>query len=308
MLLRSERIESDICTLLAISPSKLESSLSACQADATLPSLRNLLRHIDRDVTRRPYTLTAYAYVLYNALFNGGCWMRAQLKNARKSWTLPQDLPSQDETPRNLPSELHDKDWGLRFWHFDPMNPQEAQEHREDEGSDEKPRWMKLDPAATALKAEFKTRIERVENTVHAEQRQAIVEEAKVVFESMKAIVLEMAAAGAKNVGQGETLRLASTRNNRKRRTAMANGNSMTKGNLIPLPFVSKFWIRRFFLESNPFNLIARLLSTPLPFWIMNLFLAFSWSCLSLLASQISISLPRTQQVTRFEELRREET
>ena len=53
---------------------------------------------------------------------------------------------------------------------------------------------MRLDPTATALKAEFKARIARVDRLITPAQRADIVREAQLVFASVKAVVLEMTA------------------------------------------------------------------------------------------------------------------
>ena len=232
--------------------------------------------------------------------------MRAQLKSAEKSWTQPEYLPSQEEIPRHLPLEAHNRDWGLRFWHFDPLDPHDWESSNEDDGSSEKPGWTKLDPAATALKAEFKARVEQVQGLVTFDQRQDIIQEAKTIFDSMKAIVLEMAATGEYSTGKEKHLAKAGKRSKNKRHIKTTAETFMT------VTSTSRMWIHKTMIISTPLS--TRLLSALLPFWLLNLLLAFSWSCLSLLASRFATVLrPRlphlnTLEHVGLESLRREET
>ena len=217
--------------------------------------------------------------------------MRAQLDRARKGWA-PLHLSVHKKAAWNSPLELPYKDWGLRFWYFDSLSPENLLAHGEDDGTGEKSGWMKLDPAAITLKTEFKARIEQVEKLINAEQRREIIQEAKTVFDSMKSIVLEMAAAGVGTTGQGKPIGLVGARDSRKRQIAMASANQPTNGHLIPIPHFQQLWESKPLSESTPFIVVTRLIWYILPFWILNLFLNFLWLGLSLLVSRISVIFP----------------
>ncbi|KAI9042158.1 biliverdin-producing heme oxygenase [Aspergillus affinis] len=108
---RTERLQADLACLRSLDPAI---------ARLTDRELNNT--HIREDVRSRirekPHRLLAYAWVLYQALFNGGRFIRRQLiKAGPKFWGLPEE---DDEGLASFPPPLS-------FWHVpdDPNYPQE---------------------------------------------------------------------------------------------------------------------------------------------------------------------------------------
>lgn len=78
-LLRAERLRADIRALTGISKLKVEEQLDAVARNG---NLAEFIAHITQSVEANPHVLLAYAWVLYMALFSGGRYLRASLKEA----------------------------------------------------------------------------------------------------------------------------------------------------------------------------------------------------------------------------------
>ena len=122
------------------------------------PRLEALTRHISEATERKPHLLLAYTWLLYMALFSGGRYIRARLREAgTEFWT-------------GAESEKGGKiDDALSFWTF------EGQEDGED------------------IKADLKQRFAEMEGCLTGQEREEVVQEAKYIMDTMMEVVEEIA-------------------------------------------------------------------------------------------------------------------
>ncbi|KAL9116529.1 MAG: hypothetical protein Q9187_006945 [Circinaria calcarea] len=158
-LLRTTRLKEDLATLLNVSPHEVDDQLTNAQ---TFPHLSAFTAHINLTTAQKPHVIIAYAWVLYMALFNGGRWIRSQLTSARdSSWTL-----STPKTTSSTPD--HTPEQALSFWHFPgPHNGEDIKDH-------------------------FKSQLQSLETQLSLEEREDIIDEARVVFENCALLVEEL--------------------------------------------------------------------------------------------------------------------
>ncbi|KAF3046943.1 heme oxygenase [Didymella heteroderae] len=153
-LVRSGRLKKDLEYLLDLHSTDLEVLLAKYPGDKAAA----FCTHIRKSVSEKPWTLVAYAWCFYMAIFSGGRWIRAGLLRAGDGFWPPQ-IP-EDGIP------LAER--GLGFWHFPGFH----------DGDD--------------IKAEFKLRLEEAEHLFTDDQRVDVIEEAKNIFQMCAEVVYEL--------------------------------------------------------------------------------------------------------------------
>lgn len=164
------------------------------------PSLQSFLNHIRTSTPKKPHLLLAYTWVLYMALFSGGRYLRARLRDAgvgfwtsthigcgwdcdcdsrtrkgrrRRRMLEHDDDDDDDDEHENCKKEADvsldaDVDAYLTFWTFPGTS----------DGED--------------LKAEFKARFADIETSLTEGQKEEVVKETVFVMESVLGLVREM--------------------------------------------------------------------------------------------------------------------
>lgn len=150
---RSGRLKKDLEYLLGVHPTDLEVLLAKYPSD----KVAAFCTHIRKSVHEKPWTLVAYAWCFYMAVFSGGRWIRSGLLRAGDDF-----WPSTKEGGIDL------EECGLSFWHF----------HGPHDGED--------------IKAEFKLRLEEAEHLFTDDQRIDVIEEAKNIFQLCAEVVYEL--------------------------------------------------------------------------------------------------------------------
>ena len=126
--------------------------------EETAPRLTGLTRHISETTERKPHLLMAYTWLLYMALFSGGRYIRARLRDAgTKFWTGGES------------EKGGDMDEVLSFWTF------EGGEDGED------------------VKADFKQRFGELEKCLTGQEMEEVVQEAAHIMDAMMGLVEEIA-------------------------------------------------------------------------------------------------------------------
>lgn len=161
-LLRSARLKRDLEHLLALHPTDLDVLLATYPSDAVAA----FCAHIRKSVHEKPWTLVAYAWCFYMAVFSGGRWIRAQLmsKAPPEFWSTNPD----DQQEKDFGAKTFLADRGLALWHF--SGPHDGED----------------------IKAEFKTRLEEAEALLTPDERVDIIEEAKNIFQLCASLVGEL--------------------------------------------------------------------------------------------------------------------
>ncbi|KZM18411.1 uncharacterized protein EKO05_0007697 [Ascochyta rabiei] len=152
---RSGRLKRDLGYLLHLQSTDLEVLLAKYPGD----KVASFCAHIRKSVHEKPWTLVAYAWCFYMAIFSGGRWIRAGLLRAGDAF-----WPARTEGGDDMGLE----EFGLSFWHFSGLH----------DGED--------------TKAEFKVRLEAAETLFTADERVDIIEEAKNIFMLCAGIVHEL--------------------------------------------------------------------------------------------------------------------
>ncbi|KAF2628593.1 heme oxygenase-like protein [Macroventuria anomochaeta] len=151
---RSGRLKKDLEYLLGLHPTDLEVLLAKYPGD----KVAAFCTHIRKSVHERPWTLVAYAWCFYMAVFSGGRWIRAGLLRAGDGFWPARS--AEDGTG------LEER--GLSFWHFPGAH----------DGED--------------IKAEFKLRLEDAEHIFAPDERVDVIEEAKNIFQLCAEVVYEL--------------------------------------------------------------------------------------------------------------------
>jgi heme oxygenase len=151
---RSERLKRDLEYLLGLHPTDLEVLLAKYPGD----KVAAFCTHIRKSVHEKPWTLVAYAWCFYMAVFSGGRWIRAGLLRAGDDF-----WPA-----RNADDHTGLQERGLSFWHF--LGPQDGED----------------------IKAEFKIRLEAAEELFTPDERVDVIEEAKSIFTLCAELVDEL--------------------------------------------------------------------------------------------------------------------
>lgn len=153
-LMRSGRLKQDLEYLLDLHSTDLEVLLAKYPGD----KVAAFCTHIRKSVNEKPWTLVAYAWCFYMAVFSGGRWIRAGLLRAGDGFWPPQT--PEDGIPLT--------DRGVSFWHFPGLH----------DGDD--------------IKADFKLRLEEAESLFTDDQRVDVIEEAKNIFQLCAEVVYEL--------------------------------------------------------------------------------------------------------------------
>lgn len=151
---RSRRLKTDLGYLLDLHPTDLDVLLAKYPGD----KVAAFCAHIRKTVHEKPWTLVAYAWCFYMAVFSGGRWIRGGLLRAGDSF-----WPS---TTKGEAVALQER--GLSFWHF--AGPHDGED----------------------IKAEFKLRLEEAEHLFSDDQRVDVIEEAKAIFQLCADLVYEL--------------------------------------------------------------------------------------------------------------------
>lgn len=122
------------------------------------PKLKALTRHISEVTGKKPHLLLAYTWLLYMALFSGGRYIRARLREAGAEFWRG----AEDEKGGNI-------DEVLSFWIFEG-------------GGDEE-----------NVKKDFKRRFAELEGCLTVQEREDVVQEATYIMDTMLAVVEEIA-------------------------------------------------------------------------------------------------------------------
>lgn len=151
---RSGRLKRDLEFLLNLHSTDLDVLLANYPGD----KVAAFCTHIRKSVNEKPWTLVAYAWCFYMAVFSGGRWIRAGLLRV-----------GDDFWPAQTPEDgISLKERGLSFWHFPGVH----------DGED--------------IKAEFKLRLEEAEHLFTDGQRVDVIEEAKSIFQLCAEVVYEL--------------------------------------------------------------------------------------------------------------------
>ena len=175
-LRRSDRLRADIQSLTGYTDKLVSAALVS---SGRLPSLKAFTDHIETSVVRSPHVLLAYSWVMYMAIFSGGRYLRATLQDAGEDfWTGETADPAKKQsTP--VASEDSPKKYGRRgdpnnvmpglsFFHF--LGDQDGED----------------------IKLEFKRRYAELELLLTDAEKDEVVQEAHIIFDSMGAIVEEL--------------------------------------------------------------------------------------------------------------------
>lgn len=193
-LLRAGRLRADIRVLTGTPEHKIGEQLDAVARNGRLAAF---MAHTTRSVDANPHVLLAYAWVLYMALFSGGRYLRASLKEAggtndfwyrdsspvrpysitqeakkpRRNSNCEADMKANPSRPRSRTrSDSHASRMvpGLSFFNF----------VGEEDGED--------------IKREFKKRIAEAEVLLTEGEKEDIVQEAQDIFRFMVEMVEEL--------------------------------------------------------------------------------------------------------------------
>ncbi|EPQ63942.1 Bgt-5262 [Blumeria graminis f. sp. tritici] len=190
-LLRTGRLRSDLKRLIGVTEDEVQEQIMFV---STTGALAKFLEHMRQSVTENPHLLLAYAWVFYMALFSGGRYLRASLKEAGGSganfwaqspspfssysnmWTnskreKSQTLSGSDSksisilTPAPPANEDEEMLFKLSFFHF----------VGNDDGED--------------IKREFKHRFNESETLLSDNEKSEIVLESQLIFKFMIEII-----------------------------------------------------------------------------------------------------------------------
>lgn len=106
---RSARLTSDISNLQREWGDEIVSVAQPAAHDA---ALTDAVAHITETAQKKPYTLLAYSWIMYMALFNGGRWIRDQLANAGPEFWF-REPPHTEKAASTIGLNF------LSFWSFD---------------------------------------------------------------------------------------------------------------------------------------------------------------------------------------------
>jgi hypothetical protein len=160
---RAGRLRNDIERILGASHDLPEERAQASQ-------LHTFTTHIRASIESRPHLLLTYTWLLYMALFNGGRYIRAKLRQAGPAFW-----------ENSLSKEEDGIDSCLCFWGFDGQGG----------GED--------------IKAEFKRRFAGVEPCLTGGEKEEVVQEAVLVMQTMVEVVKDI----SHDVGSGRNAKQA---------------------------------------------------------------------------------------------------
>lgn len=165
-LIRSSRLKRDLEFLLHCHPTDLEVLLAKYPGD----KVAHFCTHIRKSVNEKPWTLVAYAWTFYMAIFSGGRWIRGGLLSAGEGFWPTNDptTSSMNNMPATSNSKNNLKERGLSFWHF--PGPHDGED----------------------IKASFKLHLSAAETLFTPSERIDIIEESKHIFRLCAELVDEL--------------------------------------------------------------------------------------------------------------------
>ena len=138
------------------------------------PRLKALIQHITSSTSHKPHLLLAYTWLLYMALFSGGRYIRARLREAGREFWMTTRVEKEKEKEKG--ENIGIDEAVLSFWNFDG----------EEDGEDSK--------------VEFKQRFAEMEGWLTDEEREEVIQEAVYIMDSLLGVVKEISeTVGSKN-------------------------------------------------------------------------------------------------------------
>ncbi|RYP48873.1 hypothetical protein DL769_011150 [Monosporascus sp. CRB-8-3] len=167
-LTRSRELQKDIVSLTGWSNRTVTEHLDDA---AESPVLSEFLHYIRHAAETRPHVLTAYAWVLYMALFSGGRIIRAMLQSIDPDFWVPASAAHHQSASRTGPGVATAAVGGgpLHFFSFG-STPDDGEE----------------------LKTTFKQRLVESEALLTGAEREDVVQEARDIFAFMVRLVTEL--------------------------------------------------------------------------------------------------------------------
>ncbi|RYP01163.1 hypothetical protein DL764_006286 [Monosporascus ibericus] len=167
-LARSRELQKDIVSLTGWSNRTVTEHLEDA---AESPTLSEFLHHINQATETRPHVLTAYAWVLYMALFSGGRIIRSTLQSVPPDFWVPASAAHHQSASRTGPGVAAAAAGGgpLHFFSF-ASTPDDGEE----------------------LKTTFKQRLVESEALLTGAEREDVVQEARNIFGFMVRLVTEL--------------------------------------------------------------------------------------------------------------------
>jgi heme oxygenase len=198
-LLRAGRLRADIRVLTGTPEHKIGEQLNAVSKNGRLAEF---IAHTKKAVEANPHVLLAYAWVLYMALFSGGRYLRASLKEAGGTGV---DFWTRDPSPVRPYSATQDASprRGSISWTIDPTTVRPSTRSRSRRRSSSESVTSKMVPGMSFfnfvgeedgedIKREFKKRITEAEVLLTPGEKEDIVTEAGHIFKFMVSMVAEL--------------------------------------------------------------------------------------------------------------------
>lgn len=127
------------------------------------PRLSEFVTHISAAVMSKPHVLLAYTWIFYMALFQGGRYIRSQLRSAEENNFWVRDLNAK------IADEAVSASIPLSFWEFPAASR---------DGED--------------LKKEFKARFQDVESCLSLAQKKEVLQEADEIMTHLLEVIREI--------------------------------------------------------------------------------------------------------------------
>ncbi|KAH8599844.1 hypothetical protein B0O99DRAFT_682326 [Bisporella sp. PMI_857] len=206
-LLRAGRLRADIRVLTGTPEHRIQEQLAAVARQGKLAAF---LEHTKKSVDENPHVLLAYAWVLYMALFSGGRYLRACLRDAgglgTQFWTRdPSPVCPTSLIGENQHRKRSQSDIGSGPWNLEPdVLPTPCPERRRtfqansDSVADSQVNaglqffHFKGEEDGEDIKREFKKRINEASALLTAQESEDIIREAQIIFEFMVDMVHEL--------------------------------------------------------------------------------------------------------------------
>lgn len=194
-LLRSGRLRADIRVLTGTPEHQLDAQLEAVSKNG---KLSEFIAHTTKSVEANPHVLLAYAWVLYMALFSGGRYLRASLKEAGGSTEFWARAPSPVRPYSITRAEVSFDRRNSRSETVDPSTkwPSQRRHRSEDHTSKINPGLQFFnfigDDDGEDIKLEFKKRITEAEILLTEGEKEDVILEAQNIFTFMVEMVSEL--------------------------------------------------------------------------------------------------------------------
>ncbi|KAI9049103.1 hypothetical protein LZ554_006951 [Drepanopeziza brunnea f. sp. 'monogermtubi'] len=197
-LLRADRLLADLRTLANVPDNQIDVQLAAISRSGPLSQF---LAHTKASVEANPHVLLAYAWVLYMALFSGGRYLRAALKDAGGHGTTFWDRDSSPIRPYSIDDSAVPPRSTSRQAHS--QSESDTAPTRSEPNHNFPPRPSEPVPGlqffnfvggedGEDLKREFKKRIADAENLLTAREKDDIEVEAQHIFTYMIQLIHQL--------------------------------------------------------------------------------------------------------------------